>query len=888
METASVNMAVVAPPSTAASGSNDSLAIVPDKRPAHRPGGCVGVLFQFFDWNRRLAKKRFFSRKLLPRDRASKSISKASGEERTPVTKPQMIADENTGGFPNGKMVKADNGIRSSVSNSEREKPTSSPGLVARLMGLESMPATSRNGKPRKAVDDVSFSDASNVDRSGAAVCSDSGDRAKPELGPQKPRKTGFFDGRPVSAARSCSEALAFNRSMITRSRKPNKRLASPVKSPRLAGRRSSARLMEAASRILEPGLQARNRTRYALRNSSPPTEESPNVSATFVSPCHNCGSLVEVPEVRREAGESAAMAEYEPSSSSSSYSFSDLSSFSPHSGFHETVPAPPHFSSERKRAPPAPVEAKPSGQTRSHHFASSFSPKKDSLRQREIPQVREEAFPPPRPGTREWERRGQPSSFTEPMRLSAPRSPSHPMTRPSKAMDIQRLEIRGVGKSRAGNTNNGAKLDLLHSSFSKRKAATSDLPDRKVPNATSPRSIYGNSSRGELQGLGSGRNGGGVLLVRRNGAERGGDADSLPESSGTESRDGNSVSKRLLDQRIDALSVLLGQKIREFTCSGPDLSASTDDVQSARSAAAVLEELISALSVAARPPPPKTEGNLSLDLRGPCCASNKGFPKRPKLVAIPRFQDEVMLSAVSARPRHGSGGYEQRSPMSILEASFLNDSCLSESFNSSSDAHPKYHLIPNRRAQVAITASSIDESPSWDLDTDLSDSGKSTTTFRRPSEIKVPGAGSWNGYIWEVISNAELIFRGASPIVPLLLETLETTAEEPRLRRLLFDCMIEHLDVKYAQFCGAGFRAWLKLPSLCGRELRRELCDKIRACGGPRRGRTLEEMIEEEASDVNGRWADFQFEAFEWGVDLEDDLLRILVNEIVSDLLIL
>lgn len=203
-------------------------------------------------------------------------------------------------------------------------------------------------------------------------------------------------------------------------------------------------------------------------------------------------------------------------------------------------------------------------------------------------------------------------------------------------------------------------------------------------------------------------------------------------------------------------------------------------------------------------------------------------------------------------------------------------------------DAHPRYYAIPGRRAQAGIIASSIDESPSWDLDTDLSDSGKSTITFRRPREIRVPGAGSWNGYVWEVISNAELLFRGASPVVPLLLETLETTAEEPRLRRLLFDCMIEHLEVKYAHFCRAGFRAWLKLPSLSGRELRRELCDKIRACGDPRRGRTLEEMIEEEAGDLNGIWADFQLEAFEWGVDLEDDLLRVLVNEIVTDLLIL
>lgn len=42
------------------------LAMV-EKRQAPRPkGGCVGILFQLFDWQRRFAKKKLFSRKLLP------------------------------------------------------------------------------------------------------------------------------------------------------------------------------------------------------------------------------------------------------------------------------------------------------------------------------------------------------------------------------------------------------------------------------------------------------------------------------------------------------------------------------------------------------------------------------------------------------------------------------------------------------------------------------------------------------------------------------------------------------------------------------------------------------------------------------------------------------
>lgn len=48
--------------STGETGS--SLAIAEKK--THRPGGCVGIFFQLFDWNRRFAKKKLFSKKLLP------------------------------------------------------------------------------------------------------------------------------------------------------------------------------------------------------------------------------------------------------------------------------------------------------------------------------------------------------------------------------------------------------------------------------------------------------------------------------------------------------------------------------------------------------------------------------------------------------------------------------------------------------------------------------------------------------------------------------------------------------------------------------------------------------------------------------------------------------
>lgn len=50
------------------SGKTSSSLVIAEKRTtsSHRPGGCVGIFFQLFDWNRRFAKKKLFSKKFLP------------------------------------------------------------------------------------------------------------------------------------------------------------------------------------------------------------------------------------------------------------------------------------------------------------------------------------------------------------------------------------------------------------------------------------------------------------------------------------------------------------------------------------------------------------------------------------------------------------------------------------------------------------------------------------------------------------------------------------------------------------------------------------------------------------------------------------------------------
>ncbi|KAA8530587.1 hypothetical protein F0562_005296 [Nyssa sinensis] len=196
------------------------------------------------------------------------------------------------------------------------------PSLVARLMGLESMP-TARQDKPKKA----SFSEFGS-NRGEKFVSNHSGFSkeelnlekgiAKHELRPQKLQKIGLFERRPVT--RFGAEALHI-KSVLSRSRKHHPKLASPVKSPRMLSGRHTSRLIDAASRILEPGLQARNRAKCALTYSDTMSHapkddimmegteamlldlsQNPNYSSaakSMKSSCKNCGNLLDFVDSR-------------------------------------------------------------------------------------------------------------------------------------------------------------------------------------------------------------------------------------------------------------------------------------------------------------------------------------------------------------------------------------------------------------------------------------------------------------------------------------------------------------------------------------------------------------------------------------------------------------
>ncbi|KAD7117752.1 hypothetical protein R6Q59_005723 [Mikania micrantha] len=248
-----------------------SSLVVAEKKP-RRNGGCIGIFFQLFDWNRRFTKKKLFSKRLLPPDRTKEGSKKFGGDDKLPRSR--LIADENSGGFPNKNKTGANR--------------VQTPSLVARLMGLESMPPVNHDQPPGEFREKV-------VGEIG-------------EFRPPKVQKTGLVDRRSVT--RFGAEALQL-KNVLSQSRKHHHpKLASPVKSTSHHAKRNTSRLMGAATRILEPGLHARNKSKYVITNgrgaSNAPrplgnrlrSDKCGDVDKEIVkTSCKTCGNLIDVVE---------------------------------------------------------------------------------------------------------------------------------------------------------------------------------------------------------------------------------------------------------------------------------------------------------------------------------------------------------------------------------------------------------------------------------------------------------------------------------------------------------------------------------------------------------------------------------------------------------------
>ncbi|GLT60948.1 hypothetical protein SLA2020_336870 [Shorea laevis] len=106
--------------------------------------------------------------------------------------------------------------------------------------------------------------------------------------------------------------------------------------------------------------------------------------------------------------------------------------------------------------------------------------------------------------------------------------------------------------------------------------------------------------------------------------------------------------------------------------------------------------------------------------------------------------------------------------------------------------------------------------------------------------------------------------------------------------RKLLFDCVSECLVLRCQQLFVGTCKGWTRCTTLSRRRevLAEELCREI--SGLKSMGDVMvDELVDKDMSSQHGRWLDFDTEAFEEGVEIEKVILTSLFDELVSDFLL-
>ncbi|KAK4424576.1 hypothetical protein Salat_1651100 [Sesamum alatum] len=207
-------------------------------------------------------------------------------------------------------------------------------------------------------------------------------------------------------------------------------------------------------------------------------------------------------------------------------------------------------------------------------------------------------------------------------------------------------------------------------------------------------------------------------------------------------------------------------------------------------------------------------------------------------------------------------------------------------------------------------TKSSTMKSRLTDGDVEISDTASSfsvgTISETVASSLYMPDTNDtscWElQYIEHILCNAELMLeefavgRADTVISPHLFHQLESKKMGPNKstdqhskiqRKLLFDCVGECLEVRCERLLAGSQKVWAKQTTLFHKKQRlaEELYREISSW------KNIEELMVDELVDKdmncrNGKWTDFETEAFEEGLEIEKRILTSLVDELIHDIL--
>ncbi|KAK3163805.1 hypothetical protein QOZ80_1AG0008520 [Eleusine coracana subsp. coracana] len=358
-----------------------------------------------------------------------------------------------------------------------------------------------------------------------------------------------------------------------------------------------------------------------------------------------------------------------------------------------------------------------------------------------------------------------------------------------------------------------------------------------------------------------------------------------------------------------DEFTRLLKAKIDEL---GMSDRMQSSDALSGSLPAPVLQELISALtndvntstsqSCNFSEVPLHSNGNVSfIDQSGYPFSSNRS----PDFQKCYQGEQDVDSSAASINNEPN-----QPSPVSVLETCFSNDT--------SSLGSP----VENNEDKDRLLSVESKMEELFNLESDIVDLAMPIDTRKAVSEATFHGDGVLSCLekfvahdfkflesrlysIGEALSNVELLLVGgltdsttpAFELRPFIMELLETSVvvfggeeslgltEEKKYQHtnFLFDCILESLDSKFCNFGKCGYKSWLKLTLSLSKDLLKQ--DLLEVIGNWKESGAALSLAADKELEVTTSWDACQIEVFDISVAVEDDILEALVVELALDL---
>ncbi|KAG1371325.1 hypothetical protein COCNU_16G004190 [Cocos nucifera] len=887
--------------------------------------------FNLFDWNRKSRKKLFSSGTNSPE---SSKQGKRS-DSNLPTTRLRLNEEDQIIGVSRVKGS-SDYSCASSVTD-EEGNGVRAPGVVARLMGLDSLP-TSGVSEPFSTpfLDSRSLRDNCTLKRSPEFSMNDQFSHAPHKAG-------GYFRKQVESRSQKMpsSPIERFQTEMLPpRSAKSlpitHHKLLSPIKNPAFTSAKNAAQIMEAAAKILEPGLQSSTRGKVSLFGSSsiPLKVRDPKESMAASQKTSRLLELSRTPFQSTDVSLSRGQSLNRPCNVSE-----DIVIFRSSPDPYEMKTA---STTGKGKSISLAIQAKVNVQRREglstsyrntviqkehddHKLNQPFisQPNNQKNRQQKKPSTTNAS------GVLRQNNQKQNCPSTK-GKLASKQSNSGQQGRKILSGDSSTGKHKTVNRL-SGNLKSGCKKEVLVTTDVEREGSSSnkDFPRKK-------RLIEGSFKSGKSGFIGSmsvDRNGNGVqsnVVIDNQDKRNAMDVVSftftsplikqLPGSQSTiqvvekeDTRNGycfdpcgeknasNAKNKRLASLGLnvingDALSLLLEQKLKELTA-GMEPSSNFLRGGSFASSASVLQESKSAHNTDStqhrndyllRPCKDKADGIFYSE-----CSSTNG-----------QIAEDMDCSSNSGARKESDN--QHRSPLSIFDASFSNQSCNSPESTGSTDGSKI--CSSSVQAQNVASLSCSSKIPSMEAEMELSDSASSAFMDLDTLEISSTNHAKRNSqdldYVREILYSRGLskdlsscYLNDAGEILDFLLfEKLENKRSRTILkgddkdgrakRKVLFDCLNECLESKCSHYFRAGYHAWTKGLAVVWKDLAEELYEEI--LGWKSMGDSMvDELVDKDMSIHLGRWVDFEIEVFETGVELEGEILSSLVDELVADLCI-